>query len=447
MKKNAAETGALRPAQRARCVRRRLRGQHQGPQVARHHPPGPADPGQSRPSRRRRRRPAGGRRRGLPDPDPRRPAARLGAQGGRRPAAARPLRRRHVLPAAGRGGARVRGQAARAFHQGRGPEAGRLARRADRHDRPRQGGDRAHAGDPPGDRRPRPQARRPGRLRAQDPGHPQADPEPAGRSGEEAQAARPDAALHAVLLDAHGGLQGPAAGAPGRELLRRSAQSADRVGARPGPPALLDQHLPVLEAGAPLPLHRPQRRDQHGARQRQLDERAPPHDGIRPARPRPRQDVAAHPARPVGHRLPRQRARAAGRRRLSARARHDDADPRGLGRQSADGCQAQGLLRISRRPDGAVGRPGRDRLHRRPPDRRHARPQRPAPGALHRHRRRSRGHGLGSRRAADPRGEDRAQVAPAARQDAADRPRAGPHHRGRGDQAHARRGRAPTRSG
>ena len=39
-------------------------------------------------------------------------------------------------------------------------------------------------------------------------------------------------------------------------------------------------------------------------------------------------------------------------------ARHDDADPGGVGRQSADGCQAQGLLRVSRRADGAVGRPG-----------------------------------------------------------------------------------------
>ena len=45
-------------------------------------------------------------------------------------------------------------------------------------------------------------------------------------------------------------------------------------------------------------------------------------------------------------------------------------------------------------------------------------------------------------RAADPRREDRAQVAPAARQDAADRPRGGPHRRGRGAEAHARRGRA-----
>ena len=108
-------------------------------------------------------------------------------------------------------------------------------------------------------------------------------------------------------------------------------------------------------------------------------------------------------------------------------------------------AEARGLLRISRRADGAVGRPGRDRLHRRPPDRRHARPQRPAARALLRHRRRPCRHGLGSRRAADPRGEDRAQVAPAARQDAADRPRAGPHRRGRGAEAHARRGRALRR--
>ena len=214
-------------------------------------------PGQSRPPGRRRRRPAGGRRRGLHDPDPRRPAARLGAEAGGRPAAARPLRRRHVLPAAGRGGAEVRGQAPGTFRQGRGPEAPGLARRADRHDGPGQGGDRAHAGDPAGDRRPQRQARRPGRLRAQDPRHPQADPEPAGRSREEAQAARPGAALHAVLLLAHRGLQGPAAGAAGRELLRGFAQSADRVGALPGASALLDQHLPVVAAGASLPLHRP----------------------------------------------------------------------------------------------------------------------------------------------------------------------------------------------
>ena len=62
------------------------------------------------------------------------------------------------------------------------------------------------------------------------------------------------------------------------QLLRGPAQSADASRRS----ALVHQRFstntfPSLEAGAPLPLHRPQRRDQHGARQRQLDERAPAH--------------------------------------------------------------------------------------------------------------------------------------------------------------------------
>ena len=69
------------------------------------------------------------------------------------------------------------------------------------------------------------------------------------------------------------------------------------------------------------------------------------------------------------------------------------------------------------------------------------------PGALPRHRRRPGRHGLGSGRAADPRGEDRPQVAAAARQDAADRPRGGPHRRGRGAQARRSPRPSPTRSG
>jgi glutamate synthase domain-containing protein 1 len=60
------------------------------------------------------------------------------------------------------------------------------------------------------------------------------------------------------------------------------------------------------------------------------------------------------------------------------------------------------VLRVPRGDDGAVGRPGFDRLHRRAPDRRHARPQRPAAFALHRHRRRPRHHGLGVRLPAVP---------------------------------------------
>ena len=107
---------------------------------------------------------------------------------------------------------------------------------------------------------------------------------PLAQAGRKARHAGPGRALHAELLEPHDRLQGAAARAPGRQLLRRPARSRLRLGARPRPPALLDQHLPQLEAGAPLSLHRPQRRDQHRARQRQLDERAPPDDGIAAAR-------------------------------------------------------------------------------------------------------------------------------------------------------------------
>ena len=41
-----------------------------------------------------------------------------------------------------------------------------------------------------------------------------------------------------------------------------------------GAPALLDQHVPDVGPRAPVPLHLPQRRDQHAARQPQLDPRA-----------------------------------------------------------------------------------------------------------------------------------------------------------------------------
>ena len=65
------------------------------------------------------------------------------------------------------------------------------------------------------------------------------------------------------------------------------------------------------------------------------------------------------------------------RRRLFAAARDDDADPGGMVRP-ADGSRAPRLLRISRGADGAVGRAGGDRLHRRPPDRRDPGPEWPA---------------------------------------------------------------------
>ena len=62
--------------------------------------------------------------------------------------------------------------------------------------------------------------------------------------------------------------------------------------------------------------------------------------------------------------------------------------------------ERQRLLRVPRRADGAVGRPGGDGLLRRQVYRRDARPERPPPGALHGHLRRRGDHGLGGRRAA-----------------------------------------------
>ena len=59
-------------------------------------------------------------------------------------------------------------------------------------------------------------------------------------------------------------------------------------------------------------------------------------------------------------------------------ARDDDADPRGVGEPRDDVAGEEGLLRLPRLPDGALGRPGVDRLHRRQEHRRGARPQRPA---------------------------------------------------------------------
>ncbi len=153
---HTAASRTLRPAQRTRCVRCRLRGQYQGQEVARSGGLRAGNPAQSRSPRRCRGRPSGRRRRGLPHPDSRRPAARLGQRRRRRSARARRLRRGHVLPAQGRGDARPCHRPVRALHPRGGPATRRLARRAGRPRRPGRGGAGADAGDPPGDRRPRP---------------------------------------------------------------------------------------------------------------------------------------------------------------------------------------------------------------------------------------------------------------------------------------------------
>ena len=63
------------------------------------------------------------------------------------------------------------------------------------------------------------------------------------------------------------------------------------------PLALLDEHLPELGARPSLPHDRPQRRDQHGARQRQLDARARVAARLRALRRRPREGAAGRARR------------------------------------------------------------------------------------------------------------------------------------------------------
>ncbi len=114
-------------------------------------------------------------------------------------------------------------------------------------------------------------------------------------------------------------------------VLPRPARRAGRVGAGPGALPLLHQHVPVVAAGPPVPLHRPQRRDQHGAGQPQLDAGPRGAAGQRPAARRPRAHLPhLHPrGQRLGHL--RRGARAAAHGRLLAAPRRADDDPRGVG--------------------------------------------------------------------------------------------------------------------
>ncbi len=165
-----------------------------------------------------------------------------------------------------------------------GQECPRLARRAGGPVAARQHRARGHAVDPADFHRPRPAPGPPRRpcLRAQALRHPpprRERREPVGRG-----AARD--VLHPIALLQDADLQGDAQRRPGRAVLPRPGRPGDGHGPGPGPLALQHQHLPQLGAGAPLPLHRPQRRDQHAARQRQLDDRPRKPVRLRPVRRR-----------------------------------------------------------------------------------------------------------------------------------------------------------------
>ena len=114
-------------------------------------------------------------------------------------------------------------------------------------------------------------AHRPGRARAQALHHQQASR--ARDPGAEAQARQ--GVLRAVDVDAHDRLQGHAARASGRRVLPRSDAIRTMVSAL----AMVHQRFstntfPTWDLAHPFRLRLPQRRDQHAARQRQLDSRA-----------------------------------------------------------------------------------------------------------------------------------------------------------------------------
>ena len=359
---------SLRPYVRARRVRRRLRRAAERRAVARDGEPGDRRPREPRAPRRRGRRSQHRRRCRDPPAD----ARRADARADRGPAAAGRLRRLRVLPPAGRGAAgRARG-AARADGAGRGPARRGLAGHPGRQGLRRHHRQLLRAVHQAADRRRRgPAGRRPGRLRAQAVRDP-----PGGRDRRRAGARDP------VLLLADARVQGDAHVPAGARLLPRPAGPPHEVRARARPLALLHEHLPELGARPPVPDDRPQRRDQHAARQRQLDAGARVAAGVRAVRRRPAEGAAGRAPRRVGLGDVRQRARAAHAGRPQPPARGDDDDPGGVRGPRRPARAPARLLRLPLVPDGAVGRPGGGRLHRRPRDRRDARPQRAAPRPL-----------------------------------------------------------------
>ena len=143
-------------------------------------------------------------------------------------------------------------------------------------------------------------------------------------------------------------LQGPVPRRAAVGLLSRPARRALRLARRDLPPALFDQHLPAMVAGAAVPLPRAQRRDQHDPRQHELDEEPRDADGDAALRRAHRGHQAGDPGRRVGHRGARRRVRGcwcrAGRDAPMAKA---DADPRGVGPNADDAAGASRHVQLS----------------------------------------------------------------------------------------------------
>ena len=111
--------------------------------------------------------------------------------------------------------------------------------------------------------------------------------------------ARPAAAFYIVSLSAKTLIyKGMLTASQIGRMFPDLARSGRRVGAGARAPALLHQHVPVVAARASVPLRRAQRRDQHAARQHQLDagaRRAAPVERVR-RRTAPRSCRSSAPA-------------------------------------------------------------------------------------------------------------------------------------------------------
>ena len=177
---------------------------------------------------------------------------------------------------------------------------------------------RCRPADRPAVRRRRRRARRPGRLRAQ-----------ALRDPPHRRARGPRGPRHPELLQPHDGPEGDAHRAAAAALLPGPARRARGEPARARALALLHEHLPELGARAPVPHARPQRRDQHAARQPQLDARPRAAARLAAVRRRHREDPPAAARRHLRLGLARRPDGAARAGRPLARARDLDADPRG----------------------------------------------------------------------------------------------------------------------
>ena len=420
----------IRPAERTRRVRGGFRPESQRPGRAPDRRKGHRGADEPAAPRRDGGGSGHGRRRGAADPDSGRLFPGRGRAAGLRAAGAGPLWRGFPVPAAGRQGTGRREGGGAADLARRRPVRAGLARSADGSAGGGTDGAGLDAVVLAGVRRGAEGAALRRRARTQAAGRAQAR---RTRTGAQGRGQFPQR-LRSELLVPHAGLQGHDDRPAGAEVLSGPDGRAHGQRRGGGAPALFDEHVSLLAAGAALPHAGAQRRNQHPARQPQRDGRARAQAEIRGVRPRRREAAADPRGFRQRQREPRQRARVADAGRAGNPPRDADADPAGLGREISDGPGPARVLRVPRGTDGTVGRAGGGGVHRRAAGRRVAGSQRPAPGALRGDQGRLHGAGVRGRRAGPAGGPGGGKRLAPARHDAAGGPGDGAPDEGRRDQ-------------